>query len=156
VKWRNKKPPSPDLQSTVSHFAIQYTRTESSGSALLRQCSDYGFQRRKFSLLGSRILPIPKPQSLTIRFPSCTSSSCPDLYCLELSQYLTSRALNNWLLQLFPIGASTGALSNNWLIDPSQNQSYLTTESQSASLSWCQTTIKALDQFFFLHEIFLR
>jgi hypothetical protein len=38
----------------------------------------------------------------------------------------------------------------------SQIQSYLTTESQSASLSWCQTTIRARDQFLLLLEIFLR
>jgi hypothetical protein len=30
------------------------------------------------------------------------------------------------------------------------------TDSQSASLSWCQATIRAHDQFFFLLEIFLR
>jgi hypothetical protein len=33
---------------------------------------------------------------------------------------------------------------------------YLTSNSQSASLSWCQATIRACDQFFFLLEIFLR
>jgi hypothetical protein len=37
----------------------------------------------------------------------------------------------------------------------SQSQSYLTTDSQSASLSWCQATIRTRDQFFFLLEIFL-
>jgi hypothetical protein len=36
----------------------------------------------------------------------------------------------------------------------SQSQSYLTTDGQSASLSWCQATIKACCQFFFLLEIF--
>jgi hypothetical protein len=34
-----------------------------------------------------------------------------------------------------------------WNDSRNQNQSYLTTESQSASLSWCQATIKARDQF---------
>jgi hypothetical protein len=37
----------------------------------------------------------------------------------------------------------------------SQSQSYLTTDGQSASLSWCQATIRAHDQFFFLLEICL-
>jgi hypothetical protein len=36
----------------------------------------------------------------------------------------------------------------------SQSQIYLTTDGQSASLSWCQATIRAHDQFFFLLEIF--
>jgi hypothetical protein len=35
-------------------------------------------------------------------------------------------------------------------------QSYLTTDGQSASLSWCQATIRTRDQFFFLLEIFFR
>jgi hypothetical protein len=38
----------------------------------------------------------------------------------------------------------------------SQSQSYLTTDGQSASLSWCQATIRVRDQFLFLLEIFLR
>jgi hypothetical protein len=38
----------------------------------------------------------------------------------------------------------------------SQSQSYLTTDGQSACLSWCQTTIRARDQFVFLLEIFFR
>jgi hypothetical protein len=38
----------------------------------------------------------------------------------------------------------------------SQSQSYRTTGGQSASLSWCQATIKARDQFFFRLEIFFR
>jgi hypothetical protein len=38
----------------------------------------------------------------------------------------------------------------------SQNQSYLTTDCQSASLSWCQATIKTRSQFLFLLEIFFR
>jgi hypothetical protein len=38
----------------------------------------------------------------------------------------------------------------------SQSQSYLTTDGQSASLSWFQATIRAHDQFFFLLEIFFR
>jgi hypothetical protein len=37
-----------------------------------------------------------------------------------------------------------------------QSSSYLTTESLSVRLSWCQTTIRARDQFLFLLEIFLR
>jgi hypothetical protein len=37
-----------------------------------------------------------------------------------------------------------------------QTQSYLTTESQSVSLSWCQATIRARDKSFFVLEIFLR
>jgi hypothetical protein len=36
------------------------------------------------------------------------------------------------------------------------SQSYLTTDGQSASLSWGQATIKARDKFFFLLEIFFR
>jgi hypothetical protein len=40
---------------------------------------------------------------------------------------------------------------------PIKGQSYLTTDSQLTSLSWwCQATIRACDQFFFLLEIFLR
>jgi hypothetical protein len=35
----------------------------------------------------------------------------------------------------------------------SQSQSYLTADSQSASLSWCQATITVRDQFLFLLEI---
>jgi hypothetical protein len=38
----------------------------------------------------------------------------------------------------------------------SQSQSYLMTNGQSASLSWCQATISARDQFFFLLEISFR
>jgi hypothetical protein len=38
----------------------------------------------------------------------------------------------------------------------SQSQSYLTTDGQSASLSWCRATIRARDQFFFLLEISFR
>jgi hypothetical protein len=38
----------------------------------------------------------------------------------------------------------------------SQSQSYLTSDSQSAGRSWCQTTIRARDQLFFLFQIFLR
>jgi hypothetical protein len=38
----------------------------------------------------------------------------------------------------------------------SQSQSDFTTDGQSASLSWCQATIRAHDQFFFLLEIFFR
>jgi hypothetical protein len=38
----------------------------------------------------------------------------------------------------------------------SQSQSYLKIDGQSASLSWCQVTIRALDQFFFLLEIVFR
>jgi hypothetical protein len=37
----------------------------------------------------------------------------------------------------------------------SESRSYLTTNNQSASLPWCQATIRARDKFFFL-EIFLR
>jgi hypothetical protein len=37
-----------------------------------------------------------------------------------------------------------------------QSQIYLTADSQSARLSWCQVTIRARDQFLFLLEIFLR
>jgi hypothetical protein len=37
-----------------------------------------------------------------------------------------------------------------------QSQSFLTIDSQSASLSWYQATIRAFDQFSFLLEIFLR
>jgi hypothetical protein len=37
-----------------------------------------------------------------------------------------------------------------------KTQSYFTTDSQSASLSWCQATIRAREQFFFLLKIFLR
>jgi hypothetical protein len=37
-----------------------------------------------------------------------------------------------------------------------QSQSYLATDGQSASLSWCHATIRARDQFFFLLEIFFR
>jgi hypothetical protein len=36
------------------------------------------------------------------------------------------------------------------------SRSYLTTDGQSANLPWCQYTIKARDQFFFLLENFLR
>jgi hypothetical protein len=36
------------------------------------------------------------------------------------------------------------------------SQSYLTTDGQSASLSWCQVNFRARDQFFFLLEIFCR
>jgi hypothetical protein len=35
------------------------------------------------------------------------------------------------------------------------SQSYLTTDSQSASLSWCHDTIRARDQFFFSLKLFL-
>jgi hypothetical protein len=38
----------------------------------------------------------------------------------------------------------------------SQSKSHHSTESQTASLSWCQATIRVIDQFFFLLEIFLR
>jgi hypothetical protein len=38
----------------------------------------------------------------------------------------------------------------------SQSQSYLTTDSQSASLSWCQAIITPRDQIFFFLEIFFR
>jgi hypothetical protein len=38
----------------------------------------------------------------------------------------------------------------------SRESMYLTTDSQSASLSWCQATIMARDQLFFLLEIFRR
>jgi hypothetical protein len=34
------------------------------------------------------------------------------------------------------------------------SQSHLTTDGQSASLSWCQATIRARDQLFFLIEFF--
>jgi hypothetical protein len=34
--------------------------------------------------------------------------------------------------------------------------SYLTTDGQPSSLSWCQATIRASDRFFFLLEIFFR
>jgi hypothetical protein len=44
----------------------------------------------------------------------------------------------------------------NWALPTTQSQCYLTTDNQSASLSWCQTTIRARDQFFFLLEIFFR
>jgi hypothetical protein len=37
-----------------------------------------------------------------------------------------------------------------------KSQSYLTTDSQWASLSWCQVPIRARDHFFFLLEIFFR
>jgi hypothetical protein len=37
-----------------------------------------------------------------------------------------------------------------------KSQSPLTTDSYSASLSWCQTTIRARDQFSFLLEMFLK
>jgi hypothetical protein len=37
-----------------------------------------------------------------------------------------------------------------------QSQNYLTTDGQAASLSWCQATIRASDQVFFLLEIFIR
>jgi hypothetical protein len=36
------------------------------------------------------------------------------------------------------------------------SQSHLTTDGQSASLSWCQGTIRDSDRFFFLLEIFFR
>jgi hypothetical protein len=47
---------------------------------------------------------------------------------------------------------------HNWqlLTMTDQSQSYLTTDDQSASLSWCQATIRSHDQFFFLLEIFFR
>jgi hypothetical protein len=38
----------------------------------------------------------------------------------------------------------------------SLSQSYLTTDGQSASLSWCQATIRARDRFFFLLGILFR
>jgi hypothetical protein len=38
----------------------------------------------------------------------------------------------------------------------SQSQSYLRTDGHSASLSWCQVTIRAGYKFFFLLEIFFR
>jgi hypothetical protein len=44
----------------------------------------------------------------------------------------------------------------NWEETTSQSQSYFTTDRQSASLSWCQDTIRARDQFIFLLDIFLR
>jgi hypothetical protein len=36
------------------------------------------------------------------------------------------------------------------------SQSYLTTDGQSASLFWCQATIRTRDQFFIILEIFFR
>jgi hypothetical protein len=42
------------------------------------------------------------------------------------------------------------------LVGQSQSQSCLTTDSQSGSFSWCQATIRARDQLFFLLEIVLR
>jgi hypothetical protein len=38
----------------------------------------------------------------------------------------------------------------------SQSQSYFTTDSQSASLLWCQVAIRVRDQFSFLLQIFFR
>jgi hypothetical protein len=35
-----------------------------------------------------------------------------------------------------------------------RSQSYVTTDGQSASVTWCQAAINARDQFFFLLEIF--
>jgi hypothetical protein len=58
------------LQSTV-----HYTRTEFSGTS---------FKLLTFPFLGSHRFP-------TVLFPSFgTASPCPDLYCLELSQLLTT------------------------------------------------------------------
>jgi hypothetical protein len=43
-----------------------------------------------------------------------------------------------------------------WVPCSLTSQSYLTTADRSASLSWCQATIRARDQFFFLLDIFFR
>jgi hypothetical protein len=48
----------------------------------------------------------------------------------------------------------TKRLGYNW--STKESQSYITTDGQSASLCWCQATIRARDQFFFLLEIFFR
>jgi hypothetical protein len=43
-----------------------------------------------------------------------------------------------------------------WCTSISQNQSYITTDGQSASPSWWQAPIRARDKFVFLLEIFFR
>jgi hypothetical protein len=52
------------------------------------------------------------------------------------------------------LGPLERANLNHWATYVKVSQSYLTTDGQSASLCWCQATIRARDQFFFLHEIF--
>jgi hypothetical protein len=42
------------------------------------------------------------------------------------------------------------AVINHTHLVKSRSQSYLTTDGQSASLTWCHDTIRALDQFLFL------
>jgi hypothetical protein len=69
----------------------------------------------------------------------------------------SAATLVNLLLQVWTLQGSTQkrqALRIHRLL--SSNQCYLKTDSQSASLSWCQATIRDPDQFFFLLEIFFR
>jgi hypothetical protein len=49
---------------------------------------------------------------------------------------------------------STPLCTWRWSLAPNQSQSYLTTNNQSDSLPWCQATIRALGQVFFLLENF--
>jgi hypothetical protein len=56
----------------------------------------------------------------------------------------------NWPQDSSAMGIFSSCLTEN------KSQSYVTTDGQSASLSWCQATIRARDQFYFLLEIFFR
>jgi hypothetical protein len=102
--------------------AVYYTCTEYSWYSVLRQFSGPDFQQLTIPFLFSQTSPSHSDRWLTVRCPSWTASTCPDLYCLALSQQLI-------LLELCPI------------INFCSSSSYFATNGQSASPSWCQVPL---------------
>jgi hypothetical protein len=75
--------------SLFHNYTLQFPTHALSHLGLLsvQQPSGTGFQQQAFPFLGSRTVPVPQPQRLTVHSPSPgTASPCSDLYCLELSQ----------------------------------------------------------------------
>jgi hypothetical protein len=105
----------------LSHSTVHYTRTESPLPDAPHQSSGTGFQRRPFPFLGSRTISVPQPQQ-HLTYIALTS---PIFFRLLLSLGTSQQLL---LLELCPV--------TNFMELKS-----ITTNGQSASLSWFQVPI---------------
>jgi hypothetical protein len=88
---------------------------------------------------------------------SCQSLSAVFVHCqvFFFFAFYMSHMFYVYTIYTRPLSAQV-QYSRSCLRAQSQSQSYLTTDSQSASLSWCQATIRASYQLSFILEIILR